>query len=180
MLQTDIKGPLTLAGIVVGLSLLLGLGGSYLLDSWLDKEVAGVVSERVASARATTLGPRIGALKAQERAAAAYSRVISLLLPTQEQLLEVPRTVEQLGVGHGVDARFQFQGSPPPGNVEPGASLPFMLSANGSPSGLADFLADFERKNPRYTLALDTTEITASTLESGGGKLTVSGSFYYQ
>ncbi len=180
MLQTNLKGPLTLAGIVIGLSLVLGVGGAFLLDRWLTAEAQAVASARIASSRAATLGPRIASLKDQEQAAASYGRVLSLLLPTQEQLLEVPRSVEQLGVGHNVQSRFQFQGSPPPGAVEPGASLPFTLAATGAPGDLAAFLADFEHKNPRYTISIASAEININPLEQGGGQLAVTGSFYYQ
>lgn len=178
MLQTNLKGPLTLAAIVIGLSLLIGLGGSWFLASKLEAESQLVSNERMTAARASTLGPRIAALKDQEAAAAAYQRVISLLMPNQEQLLEVPRSIEQLARIHGADARFQFLGSPPPGATKPGDSLPFSLTANGTPEALTAYLVDLELKNPNYTISINNVELSMGGPD--GSKLTTAGNFYYQ
>ena len=179
MLQTNLKGPLTLAGIVIGLSLLLGLGGSYFLASALDAKAQAVSAARVAAARASTLGPRLAALEDQEAIAAGYERVIALLMPNQEQLLEVPRNIEQLARSHGTSASFQFLGSPAAGEAKPGDSLPFSLVVSGAPEALMAFLQNLEVRNPRYTLSVSTAELELAGQE-GGGRLSVTGSFYYQ
>lgn len=179
MLQTNVKGPLTIAGIVVGLSLVLGLGGSYLLARALGAKAQAVSDARVASARAATLGPRIVELKSQEESANAYERVLALLMPTQEQLLEVPRSIEQLGRSHQVEARFQFLGSPGSGAAKAGASLPFSLSGTGSAANVASFVEDLELRNPRYTIGINSLEVTLSATDSDS-RLSVSGDVYYQ
>ena len=179
MLQTNVKGPLTLAAIVIGLSLLLGLGGSYFLSSALANQAQAVADARVASARAATLGPRIASLKAQEAAAAAYERVITLLMPTQEQLLEVPHSIEQLGSTHNVDAHFRFLGSPQAGATKLGASLPFSLMAGGSPDSLLEYLDDLEIKNPHFTISVSSVELIAGN-DAQSNSMNINGNVYYQ
>lgn len=178
MLQTNIKGPLTLAGIVIGLSLVVGLGGSWYLGSLITEKAAAVTAARVESSRIATLGPRLAALKTQEDTAAGYQRVLSLLLPTQDQLLEVPRAIEQLARTHQVEGRFTFLGSPSAGPTSAGASLPFSFAGNGTPLQLTSFLEDLESKNPRYTVRVGQAEITAGS--DGVSALSINGDFYYR
>jgi Tfp pilus assembly protein PilO len=180
VLQTNLKRSLSIAGIVVGLSLVLGLGGAYLFNSYINNEVKDIIAARVTAARLATLGPRLAQLKNEEPVAAAYTRVISLLLPSQEQLLEIPRNIEQLGQTHGVSAKFQFLGSAEPGPTKPGTWLPFSLNVSGTSEAVAAFLKDLEVTNPRYTLDMKTVDLTANTLDPGGSKLNVSGNVYYQ
>lgn len=178
MLQTNVKGPLVLAGIVIGLSLVIGLGGSWYLGSLLKAEAASIVAARVESSRIATLGPRLAALKAQEATAAGYQRALSLLLPTQEQLLEVPRAVEQLARTHQVEGQFAFLGSPPAGPSPAGAALPFSFSGSGAIASLTDFLDDLESRNPRYTVRIGQAEIAADS--EGTARLSVTGDLYYR
>lgn len=179
MLQTNLKGPLTLAGIVIGLSLVLGLGGSWFLARALGREAQAVSVARMTSARAATLGPRIAALQSQEEIAARYQRVLALLMPTQEQLLEVPRNIEELGRSRQVEARFQFLGSPAAGASKPGDSLPFSLTASGKPAALLTYLEDLEIKNPRYTISISGTDMSLRGEESDA-TLSATGNFFYQ
>ena len=180
MLQTNIKRPLVIAGIVVGLSLVLGIGGSWALASYINSEVAAVSAARIEAARIATLGPRLATLKSQEAEADAYARVISLLLPTQEQLLEMPRVIESVGNAHSVSARLSFVGSGDPAATEIGATLPFALTATGAPANLAEFLRDIEIQNPRYTISISSADIAGSAAEPSTSKLNASGVVYYQ
>ena len=186
MLTTDLKGPLTRALLVIGLSILLGVGGIVLLGYLIEAKADEVRQTRTAAghlnggfAKAATLTPRLSELRQQEERAAGYERVFSLLLPTQEQLLEVPRVIESLGRSLGVESRFEFQGSPVLGAT--GVTfLPFSLSAKGSPQALGAYLKELEISNPRYIVEIGTVSIDSAASVPGDANLSVSGSLYYQ
>lgn len=177
MLQTNLKRPLTLALGVIGLSLVVGIGGATLLGRALEAQAQEVIAARVAIARSSTLAPRLAELRAQEPQAAAYERVLGLLLPTQEQLLEVPRVLEQLGRSYDVTAKFQYQGSEP--GVGAVSALPFTIVANGTPGNLALYLREVEIRHPRYTISIGSVDLTASQAQPEA-QLSIAGSIYYQ
>lgn len=180
MLQTNIKKPLTITGLVIGISLIGGFGGSYFLAQQLNEKTEAVVAARVASARAATLAPRITALKQQEDEALAYERILALLLPNQEQLLQVPRDIEALGKVRGVEARFRFLGSPTPGTTAPATPLPFTMTATGNAMAIAEFLKDVELTNPRYTVNISLVEFGTLPGDTVNAKADMTGNVYYQ
>lgn len=180
MLQTSLKKPLTIAAIIIGLSLVLGLGGSYVLGQYLSTQTAAITAARIEAARVATLAPRITQLKTQEATAASYERVIGLLLPTQEALFEMPRAIEIIGQSHSVNVVFKFLGSADAGETKAGASLPFSILATGSPTNLQLFLDDIELKNPRYTISIGGIDMTGGAIDANTGQLSANGIVFYR
>jgi hypothetical protein len=179
VLQTKLKGPLTVALTVTGLSIAIGLAGVLLFGYYLDGAAQAMRDKRYAAAQAANLTPRITELRAQETGAAGYERIFSLLLPKQDQLLEVPRVIEQLANSYSVEATFQFLGSPAL-DVTAATPLPFGLNAKGTPENLAAYLRNLEVTNPRYMIGVERVELSGVVLTPETSQLSVQGSLYYQ
>ncbi len=179
MLKVNLRGPLTLALTVTSISIVLGLLGILILGHYLDGAAQAMRDKRYAAAQAANLTPRITELRSQEARAAGFERVFSLLLPKQDQLLEVPRVIEQLARSYNVEATFQFLGSPAL-DVTSATPLPFSLSAKGTPTDLAAYLRNLEVTNPRYMLSVERVELNAVVLTPETSQLGVTGSVYYQ
>lgn len=169
---------MTVALVVLCTSLGIGIAGMLVLGHYLEAKASEVQTTRVAASKAATLSPRISDLKSQEQRAAGYDRIFSLLIPTQEQLLEVPRVIEALGQVQGLETKFSFQGSPELG-VTGVTKLPFTLTAKGPERNLADFLEDLEISNPRYLIAVDRVSLDEGRAGAESGVLSVGGSFFY-
>lgn len=179
MLETNLKGPLTVALIVLGVSLGLGIAGVLIMSHYLNNEARAISMKRSTTVQAASLTPRISELRAQQTQAASYERIFSLLLPKQDQLLEVPRVIEQSGKAYNVDAKFQFQSSPAL-DVTSATALPFALQATGRSDDLAAYLRHLEVTNPRYMISVGRAEITASPQNPERSTLAIQGNLYYQ
>ena len=180
MQQESLRLPLLAVLITIVVSFTVWFGVHYFLTSNIEKDILTIQQERGALSRTTTLAAQTADLKAQEPIAASYERVISVLLPTQEQLLEVPRTVEQFGRTQGVEAEFTFTGSGQGGVVQPGSSLPFTVRATGPSNRLALFFKDFEVRIPRYTFDVTHVDLAGSLLQPEQYSLSLRGTIFYQ
>ena len=108
----------------------------------------------------------LGDLKKEAVQARLDAALLESALPTRDQLISLPRELEQLAKSHGVDLGFSFGSETASAGSQPG-SIRFTMSLGGTLDGLLDFLKAFEgnkyfinlssvdlskRENSRYTL----------------------------
>jgi hypothetical protein len=144
------------AGLIVAAFAVFG-GLFYFVNGKLQAETKAIISDRTMLTRATGAAERLAALKNDQPLAEAYGRLISLFLPNQENLLDLPRDIEDVGRLHQVGALFTFSAGDTGSNT-----LGFNITATGPGTNLIDFLKEIEVTHPKYTLAIDTVDITGS------------------
>ncbi len=101
-------------------------------------------------------------LKRNATHALRYEEKMNAFLPTQEQLLDFPRTLDNLARVRQLALNFGFQGgqTPPQGST-PGA-VSFALDVSGAFENILGFLKDVEVEPPRFLTTFDTFDIVRS------------------
>ncbi len=130
----------------------------YFIGGKLAAQATLIVNDRSLISRSTGAAERLAGLKKDQQAAEGYQRIMDLLLPPQEKLLDLPRDVESVGRLHQVGALLTFTGADESGaNTSP---LGFTITATGSGQHLIDFLKELEVNHSKYTIAIDSIDIT--------------------
>lgn len=111
--------------------------------------------------RSASIGA-LAELKARASQATLYEQKLNAFLPAQEQLLDFPRTLDNLARIRKVSLSFAFQG----GQVTPQGGMPgavgFTLDVAGAFPDILSFLNDVEIEPPRFLADLGSFDITRS------------------
>ena len=101
-------------------------------------------------------------LKGRASQATFYEQKLSAFLPTQEQLLDFPRTLDNLARIRRISSNFAFRGgqTAPQGNM-PG-SIGFNLDLSGALEDILSFLKDVETEPPRFLATFESFDLTRS------------------
>jgi len=150
------------SGIIVG-SFVLAAALFYVLNNRLAVEGAAIAENRERIDRSTRAAERLAALKVDLPAAEAYERAMTLLLPSQEGLLDLPRDVETIGRLHGIAALFTFSGESD-ATVTERSYLSFTITGTGQATNLLAFLKAIEVDHPKFTLSIDSFDLTGTDL----------------
>lgn len=161
-MERSFKQAATLNAGLILLAFAAFAGLFYFVNGKLNEQTKAIVENRVMLSRATGASERLAVLKQDQPLARGYARLIGLFLPPQENLLDLPRDIEEVGRVHQVGALFTFSGSE---NTQ-GNTLAFNITATGPGTNLIDFLKEIEVSYPKYTLAIDSVDITGSDPQS--------------
>lgn len=146
--------------IFIAASFVLLGGGLAWLSYGLSDQAQRIVDDRVQLDQRAALLGSLAALKDAAPAAANYEKAMELLMPTQDQLLDFPHTLDNLAKVDQVSLSFSFQG----GQVAPQGANPgyvtFSLNAGGSADNLTNFLKDAEVRASKFLVAFNSFSLS--------------------
>ncbi|MBM3257133.1 MAG: hypothetical protein FJY98_02275 [Candidatus Liptonbacteria bacterium] len=141
-----------------GIILLVGIIGWLASD--IEAQASRVAQDRTLIRERSTSIAALAELKHRAPQATLYEQKLNAFLPTQEQLLDFPRTLDNLARVRKVALNFAFQGGQalPQGNT-PG-SVGFSLDVTGAYADIMGFLKDVEFEPPRFLATFDSFDLT--------------------
>ncbi len=151
--------------LIIGISVIAGSILAFLLVSGYMTNNLSVLADNIAASRfllakRAELLENLADIKKSSSEATLYKQKMDALLPTQEQLLNLPQILNGLASAHGVSFSFSFRGTPTlPQGGSPG-SIIFAMDSSGSLDALLLFLNDIEPKATRSILSLDNFDLT--------------------
>ncbi len=149
------------AGIAVGMiTLLAAVAGWFAAD--LSTQRSKVVQDRVLIRERSASIAILAELKRNAVQALRYEQKMNAFLPTQEQLLDFPRTLDNLARVRKLTLNFGFQGGQTPSQGNAPGAVSFALDVNGTFNDILGFLKDVEVEPPRFLAAFDTFDIVRS------------------
>jgi len=134
----------------------------HLVGNKLAAEATAITNARALISHSTGASERLAILKKDQPIAEGYQRIITLLLPPQENLLDLPRDIESIGRLHQVAALLTFSATDDPSTNPNAGTLGFSITANGSGVNLINFLKQLEVSHTKYTIGIDSMDITGS------------------
>lgn len=149
-------------GIILGSVLIFGM-----LSFWFAgkiKESADKASLSKASISNYNRAVAIFAeLKSKESEVELYSKYLKALLPSKDDLIELPRFLEESGRVHQVNVKFNFKAGAvaEPQGKQPG-SVGFTLHVAGSYDRLRNFFKEIESGSIKFMIALDSMDVNLS------------------
>jgi hypothetical protein len=128
----------------------------------LETQAGKVAQDRILIRERSASLTALAELKRSAPQALRYEQKLNAFLPTQEQLLDFPRTLDNLARVRRLTLNFAFQGgqTTPQGDT-PGA-IGFALDVSGDFEDVLGFLKDVEFEPPRFLAAFDTFDLTRS------------------
>jgi hypothetical protein len=161
-------------GVIVGALVVASLG-LYILSNDIAGQTQKIVNDKTEAAQQAAVLGILAQLKSDAPVAATYTAAMNKLVPTHDDLIEVPGWLNTLAANHNVSISFSFQGGNAPASESSFGTDGFTLSVEGAPSDIAAFLADMETNSPKFLLS-----VTSFNLMSNGSgySLSVQGVFY--
>jgi len=177
-MKTNFNRRLLLSVGVIAVSVIATVAALVYLSGDLGTYASKLVSSRVTMQANTAALARLAELKRDSQPAAVYQAAINSLLPTKNNLINVPPAITALATADGVTATFSFQGNPsvpPAGSV---GTVPFSLGAQGPLNNVTSFLADVETKTTGFLLTINSFDVVNNG--AGTANLTGNGVIYFQ
>ena len=172
-----VKKVLLALGIVLGTIVIFG-GALLWFRQDISKNAAAIASSRVLVGRNIQAMELLAELKKTAAQVDVYERQMKMLLPTQDELINVPRWIEEAAKSHDVALNMAFQpgGIIAPQNEEPG-QIGLEINATGSYDKLVKFLEEIEMRSPRLVVVLRSLDLTRV---DGGYRLNSIGGLYFR
>lgn len=156
------------------LNLLVSIGGiivSFILFGvalyWLAKNISAdaqkVIENRAIINKQTHSIAALAKLKAVAAQADTYSARMQELLPSQDELLDFPKWLEDRSKTYQLSLRFSFEGTtimPNPAEAAPGAVI-FSMDVSGPYDNLKRFFKELEMTSPRFLANIDKLDVTS-------------------
>lgn len=148
-------------GIAAGITLtLLGIIGWLALD--IEAQAGRIAEDRILLRDRTASVAALAELKMRAPQALAYEQKLNAFLPAQEQLLDFPRTLDNLARVRQVALNFAFQGGQTAPQGDTPGSVGFSLDITGTFEDIQGFLKDVELEPPRFLAAFDSFDVMRS------------------
>ncbi len=163
-------------GIIIG-SFLLFLIGFLTITGRIDDAVAAIDRARMVLQAESQAVESLATLKRDAPLAERYQAQINQVLPKQEELLGVTRSLDALARTYGVTFKFSFQdGGSSPSVGKPGY-IYIGLDADGSYESVRSFFSTLESKPTRFAFDFEgmQTDATAS-----GYRISTRGKLFYR
>lgn len=102
-------------------------------------------------------------LKSKSSEVKSYGNRLNALLPSRDDLIELPKFLEERGRIHQVSVKFAFKGeaATKPKDSQPG-SVAFTLDVTGSDERLRSFFREIETASTKFMIVLDTMDMNLS------------------
>lgn len=142
----------------------LGIAVFGILSSWVGRKIERDANRAVFSQASIASYSRavavLAELRSKEKEVEAYANRLNALLPARDDLIELPKFLEELGRIHQVNIRFSFRGgaATEPSGTEPG-SVAFSIDATGSYERLQRFFSEMEAGSTKFISVLDSLDV---------------------
>lgn len=142
---------IALVGIVIIATIII------ILNSDINKRMQRIELRQKESLLQTQAILILSELKKESEIAKTNYALIETALPTRDQLISLPRELEQLAKKTSVDLGFSFGSETPSTDSQPG-SIRFTMSLGGAMNDLLNFLKVFETN--KYYINLSSVDIS--------------------
>ncbi|MCR4328130.1 MAG: hypothetical protein NUV53_01285 [Patescibacteria group bacterium] len=160
---------------VAGIGVLAGVIGWFASD--IEMQATIINKDRTLARERSASIAVLAELKSNAAKALRYEQKLNAFLPTQEQLLDFPRTLDNLARVRRLALSFSFRGGQGvPEGVKPG-SVGFTLSATGALSDVLNFMKDIEISPTRFLATLSSADLTR--IGEGEYRLSAQGAVFF-
>lgn len=151
-------------GIALGGALLLSVF-IILLNIDINKQADAIEETKVQLALRTRTLELLTSSKGDVERADLFLTRLQSMVPTEEQLIALPREFQRIAKTYDVDADFRFIGSQQPGSEQQLGTMKFSLSMIGLYDNVLQFLEFIE--SSQYIMVLDLGDMSRSKDKEG-------------
>lgn len=176
-MEKSFKRELILGICLIAGSILAFLGVSSFLSGKLSEIATSITTSRFLLAKRAELLENLADIKKTSSEANTYKQKIDALLPTQEQLLNLPQALNGLASAHKVSFSFTFKGTPTVPQASSPGWIAFAMDSSGDLNSILLFLNDIEPRSTRFILSIDNFDLSKV---DQGYHLVAQGKAYFQ
>ncbi len=150
---------------------------------WVAKGQVSSLSSRIAGVQGLisqqrTISSQLIELREDKDLAEKYERVMDVLVPTEKQIFDLKKWIENQAKTHGVEVVFDFAGNKTDPMESSLGNYPFSIKISGNVFDAASFISFLENQSPQFLMSFE--DLSAGTNQSGSGQVALKGKVYFK
>ena len=130
---------------------------------FLARDIRGqaeiVEDDRILIAQNSRLVETLASLKKISPRVKGYEQKLSTLIPTQDNIIDFQRWMEDQGRTAGVGLTFSFEGTVAPPTLETPGYYPFSIRAQGNYLPMLNFLRELEISTTKFLISIEAFDL---------------------